>query len=221
MKSRELFKSLHTPIIMQRVFGYTVDVEATHRDRKRARIIKLAAINAEDPTDWINLQARVAPRTHTSASALVYNGFTPEELVNPNLPTEAEVIDQYLAWRSKLTNRTASGHNPETYDIPILEAAAARAGMTVRLGRRTVDLHSLAAQVYERNGWQVPLDERGFSNITSDQVSRLVNIPPEPKPHREAMHGVIWEREALERIIHRRSYFREFAQYAIPKHLFV
>ena len=42
---------------MGRVFGYTVDVETTHSDIEKARIIKLAAINATDPTDWINLQA--------------------------------------------------------------------------------------------------------------------------------------------------------------------
>lgn len=103
-----------------------------------------------------------------------------------------------------------AGQQP-AFDISFLKKAYEDNGLPWNLPYRTIDQHTLCyAHAIKA--------KQKIRQYNSDTIMEYVGLPPEPKPH-QAINGVIWEAEAINRLLHGTNLLTVFAQYEIPKHI--
>jgi DNA polymerase III epsilon subunit-like protein len=121
-----------------------------------------------------------------------------------------------MIWADHIEDKTIAGQNVD-FDINFLNESSARCGLSLSIGKRKVDQHSIVYADFLKRNIRPPL-KNGFSDLNSDLIMKYVGLPSEPKPHR-AINGARYEAEALSRLIYGRGMFDEFAGYTIPGYL--
>ncbi len=192
-----------------------VDVEASGLDFARHSILSIGAVDFSNPLRRLYVECRAFDGAELDDNSLKINGFTRSEATDVEKPSDREAIMKFKQWAEKCNDRTLAGHNT-SFDRDFLDAAARRYMIPWKFGFRTMDLHSVCyAHMLCRGD---PQTKENTSALTSDEVSRYVGIPSEPKPH-IAINGAIWEAEAFSRLIYARSLLKEFSGYVVPAHL--
>lgn len=190
-----------------------VDLEASGIDHDVHSILSIGAIDFMDPERQFYGECRIWDGAHIMEEALEVNGFTKEEITDPNKPTERELLEDLATWMEESENHTIAGQNPH-FDLLFLETAYQRNGMDIPLARRVIDLHSITFYHMVKRKIEPPLDNNR-SDLNSDAVMEYVGIPAEPHPH-NALNGALWEAEAFNRLFDEESLFEEFEEYPIP-----
>lgn len=183
----------------------------------RYSIIDIAAMEFENPSNFFHMECRMRDGAEVDKRALEYNGFTLEEITDPNKPSYEEAIRKFHNWTKSVKDRTISGQNVD-YDIAFMKEGYKIIGLEWDLGYRKVDQHSIVYSVAKRNNLIIPLTKDLTSNFGSDTIMEFVGIPAEPKPHK-APNGVIWEAEAMSRLIYGKSLLSRFKDFEVPKYL--
>jgi DNA polymerase III epsilon subunit-like protein len=192
-----------------------VDVEASGLSAERDSILSVGAFDIEDPTKRFYMECRVWDGAHINDEALAVNGFTREQCVDPNKPSEGEMITQFLEWTQHLSNRTISGQNP-SFDRDMLKAAAKRAGCSWDLAHRTLDSHTMCWMHMVKRGLTPPLDaQHRRSALDLDAALNYCGIPAEPEPH-NALTGALCHGEVISRLLFDKKLLPEFDQFPIP-----
>lgn len=194
-----------------------VDVETTGLDEKKHSIVSVGAVYLLKPEEQFYREARIWPGAEISDIALEINGFTKEQITDPNKLSQKQMLEEFLEWTSQFENLTILGENPR-FDLNFLNESFKREGLRFGLGYRTVDLHTLAYRELMRNVLTpIPLKNR-TSAVNMDFTLRYVGLPAEPKPH-NALTGAKLEAEAIHRLVYRTGLLKEFENYEIPEHL--
>ncbi|MEK6973643.1 MAG: 3'-5' exonuclease [Nanoarchaeota archaeon] len=193
-----------------------VDVETTGLDPKKHSIVSIGAIDFFNPENQFYEECRIFDNAEITQEALAINGFTEEQIKNPNKRPQREVIKQFLIWIVKFNYRTIAGQNP-SFDRDFLKSAAERFKLYWPLHHRTVDLHSLCYANYLKRGLLPPIKE-GMSNLSPSQIYIYVGLPEEKIPH-NGLLGAKMEAEAFSRLVYGKNLLQEFKQYEIPKYL--
>lgn len=136
-----------------------LDVETTGTDPVNHSIISLTAHDFFNPENRFHCECSVAPGCEIDEEALKVNGFTREQLARPELPTEAELVKHYSAWKETVYDQTIAGENP-WFDASFVREAAKRAGIEIHIGRRCVDLHTLSYFTHLVLGLEIPLEKK-------------------------------------------------------------
>jgi DNA polymerase III epsilon subunit-like protein len=192
-----------------------LDIEASGLNREKHSIVSFGALDLENPTNRFYAECRVWDGAHIEDDALAVNGFTREEITDPNKMTEAELIRNFIDWSKDLHNKTFAGQNV-SFDRDMAREAACRAHLDWNFAHRTIDSHSLAWMHMVKRGLVPPLDEAHHrSALDLDAILVYCGIPEEPTPH-NALTGAMCHAEVINRLLYGKKLLPEFDQYEIP-----
>ncbi len=193
-----------------------VDIEASGTDYAKHSIVSLGALDLEHPDNRLYLECRVWDGAHIDDDALAVNGFSREEVTDPNKMSEEELLRNFLAWAEGVRDRTLAGQNV-SFDRDFIKAACLRWGEEFPFAYRTLDTHSMAYLHMALRGITPPFDEEHRrSALNLDAVLNYVGIPDEPEPH-NALTGALSHAEVIHRLFYGRPLLPEFAQYPVPE----
>ncbi|MBI1968435.1 3'-5' exonuclease [Candidatus Woesearchaeota archaeon] len=193
-----------------------VDVETSGLDPQKNSILSIGAVEFHNPKNQFSVECRPFDGAEVSDGALRINGFTTESIFEPSKPTLELAIKKFLEWASCCLYKTLAGENP-SFDKEFLQASAERYTVEWKLGRRTVDLHSISYAKHLELG-KIPLLQNGISELRADATYSFVGIPEEPTPH-NALNGAKWEAEAFSRLLYGCGLFKEFQTFPVPDYL--
>jgi DNA polymerase III epsilon subunit-like protein len=192
-----------------------LDIEASGLNREKHSIVSLGALDLENPTNRFYAECRVWEGAHIDDDALEVNGFTKEEILDPNKMTEAELIRNFMDWSKDIHNRTMGGQNV-SFDRDMTREAAKRAHLDWNFAHRTIDSHTLAWMHMIKRGLTPPLDEvHHRSALDLDAVLVYCGIPEEPTPH-NALTGALCHAEVISRLLYNKKLLPEFEHLEIP-----
>jgi DNA polymerase III epsilon subunit-like protein len=190
-----------------------LDIETSGLYPEKNSIVSIGAVDFLNPEERFYEECRIWDGAEINPLAIEINGYSEEEIRDPNKKSEADIVKNFLDWAKTKENSTIAGQNP-SLDVGFIWSAAKRAGERSFLAKRVFDLHSVATYHILRRGLPIPLIDKK-TGIASDDIMKYVGIPPEPKPH-IAINGALWELEALYRLIYDKRLLEEFKQYKIP-----
>lgn len=190
-----------------------VDVESSGTEYGKHSIVSIGAIDFWDPTRQFYDECRMWDGADVMEEALLVNGFTKEEIIDPSKKTEAEIVQALLAFAGEMDDRTLAGQNV-SFDRDFLKAACLRAHIDWPLAHRTLDTHTLAWMHMVKRDLTPPV-ENHRSALNLDAVLNYVGIPDEPEPH-NALTGALCHAEVISRLLYDRPLLSEFKQYPIP-----
>lgn len=192
-----------------------LDIEGSGVNYEKNSIVSLGALDLDNPTNRFYAECRVWDGAHIEEEALAVNGFTREEILDPNKMTEAELMRNFIGWAQELKNRTFAGQNV-SYDRDMAKAAAHRAHLDWNFAHRTIDVHTLGWMHMVKRGLVPPLDEvHHRSALNLDALLIYCGIPEEPQPH-NALTGALCHAEVISRLLHNKKLLPEFTQFEIP-----
>ena len=194
-----------------------IDIEATGTNAHKHSILSIGAIDLKNPTNRFYGECQMWTGAHVMDDALLVNGFTVEQISDPDKMSESELVTQFMAWSQKLADRTPAGQNV-SFDRSYLEAACARAGVNFDLPFRTIDAHTLGVMHMIKRGLTPPFDhEHKHSALNLDGVMNYCGIPDEPDPH-NALTGALSHAEVVSRLLYDKKLLPEFSEFEIPWH---
>ncbi|MEX0917570.1 MAG: 3'-5' exonuclease [Candidatus Paceibacterota bacterium] len=192
-----------------------VDVEGSGTEPDIHSIVSIGALDLENPENRFYEECRIWDGAHIMEGALAVNGFTEAEITDPAKKTEGEIVTAFLEWSQHLGDRTLAGQNV-SYDRNMLQAAAARAGLSWDLAYRTIDTHSLCYMHMVKAGKTPPIDpQHRRSALNLDAVLNYCGIPEEPTPH-NALTGALCHGEVISRLLYGKALLPEFSEYPMP-----
>ncbi len=193
-----------------------IDVETTGLDPKKNSIVSIGAIDFSNPQYQFYQECKIWDGAEIADEALAINGFTREQITNPNKKTLEQTMRDLIKWMSPIEDQTLAGENP-SFDRDFLINSFLRYNLNQRLGHRTIDLHSLAYSHHLKRKVQIPL-KKSRTDLNTDKILNYVGLPSEPKPH-HALTGAKMEAEAFSRLIYGKSLLEEFKDFPIPDYL--
>jgi DNA polymerase III epsilon subunit-like protein len=192
-----------------------LDIEGSGVNYEKNSIVSIGALDLDNPANRFYAECRVWDGAHIEEEALAVNGFTREEILDPNKMSEAELVRNFIAWSKDMHNRTLAGQNV-SYDRDMAKAAAHRAHLDWNFAHRTIDVHTLCWMHMIKRGLVPPMDEEHHrSALNLDAVLTYCGIPEEPQPH-NALTGALCHAEVISRLLHNKKLLPEFTQFEIP-----
>lgn len=190
-----------------------VDVEASGTEYHKHSIVSIGALELQNPTRQFYGECRIWNGAHIMDDALEVNGFTREEITDPNKKTEGEIVKEFLEWAGEAEEHTLVGQNV-SFDRDFLKAAAERAHINWPLAYRSIDTHTLCYMHMIKRGIKIPLKNKR-STLNLDAVLNYVGIPSEPEPH-NALTGALSHAEVAHRLLYDKPLLNEFKEFPIP-----
>lgn len=191
-----------------------VDVEASGTEPSKHSIVSVGALDLKNPANRFYEECRIWDGAHVMDEALGVNGFTKEQINDPDKQSEGDLTHAFLHWSDALEERTLAGQNV-SFDRDFLKAAAHRAGHTDwPFAYRTIDVHTLCYMHIVTHGMQPPAVHKR-SALDLDAVLNYVGIPEEPMPH-NALTGALSHAEVISRLLYGRKLLPEFTQFELP-----
>lgn len=161
-----------------------LDVETSGTDPEVHSLISIGAVDWNSDAEFY-ICGKVWDGAEISDEALAVNGFTREQITNPDygVPFPSEMLayfERWVRWLYPEGQVVAAGHNVGSFDMQFLKP------MTC-WSHRSVDLHSIAFAVMGQS-------------LKADAIYRALGMPEEPKPH-NALTGAKWEKSALKKLV--------------------
>lgn len=192
-----------------------IDVEASGTNYEKHSIVSIGAIDIDRPDNRFYGECRIWDGAHIMEGALDVNGFTEAEVMDPDKPSEAELLIDFLTWSDGFSDRTLAGQNV-SFDRDMLKSASERAGQNWSLAYRTLDTHTMCWMHMIKAGYLPPIDqEHKRSALNLDAILNYCGIPSEPDPH-NALTGALSHAEVISRLLYDSKLLPEFEQYDIP-----
>lgn len=194
------------------------DVETTGIDEDKYSIVSLGAVYFENPQDTFYEECKIWNGAEISDRALEINGFTKEEITDPEKPSPGEVLKDLIRWSGSAEDRTIAGENP-SFDTDFLEETAKRNNIDWSFGHRTLDLHSVANAHLRSRGLKPPTKNRR-SDMDLNKTLEYVGIPENCRSEEHnALEDAKLEAEAFSRLINGENLLEEYEDYGIPLYL--
>lgn len=190
-----------------------LDTELSGLEPSKHSLVSVGAYDFNNPKNFFYEECRVFDGAHIMDEALAVNGFTKEQVMDKNKPSDREVVLHFLAWVSEINEQTIAGQNPST-DRDFIKATCERNHLNWPLAHRVIDLHSICYYHMLEKGITPPQKNK-HSGLDLDLILEYVGLSPEPKPH-NALMGAKLETECFSRIINNTFCFGEFSQFPIP-----
>jgi DNA polymerase III epsilon subunit-like protein len=192
-----------------------IDIEASGVDYKKHSIVSIGALDFSNPTNRFYGECQIWPGAHIMDEALKVNGFTKDQITDPNKKSEAELVQEFMEWSQHMSDRTLTGQNV-SFDRDILKSACDRANLPWDFAHRTIDTHTLCFMHMIKRGLTPPFDpQHRRSALNLDTILNYCGIPEEPKPH-NALTGAMSHTEVTSRLLHDKKLLPEFSQFEIP-----
>ena len=193
-----------------------VDVETTGIYAEKNSIVSIGAVDFSRPENQFYEECRIWDGAEITDEALGVNGFTREEIMDPNKQSLKEVITKFINWTEGIEDKTLAGENP-SFDMDFLKNSAEKYGIEWSLGRRSIDLHSVSYSNHLRKNLKIPM-KNNRTDLNLDKTLIYVGLLEEQKPH-NALVGAKMEAEAFSRLVYEKNLFEEFKKFEIPDYL--
>lgn len=192
-----------------------LDIEASGTNYEKHSIVSIGALDFKNPSNQFYDECKVWDGAHIDDGALEVNGFTKEEIIDPNKKTEGEIVKAFIAWAMEIDDHTLLGQNP-SFDRDFVLHACYRNHLEFPFPYRTLDTHSLAYIHMIKAGKKPPFDEEKHRTaLNLDTVLNYVGIPDEPQPH-NALTGAMSHAEVASRLLYDKKLLPEFDKFNIP-----
>lgn len=173
------------------------------RSHDRHGIVQIGAVDIPTGQSFYG-RCRLREGAEVDPSALAVNGLTMEEITDPSLPTEAELLAEFSSWSRMVAGsdpRLLGGINPR-FDLDFLAACMRHANMDLKqtpFARRTISVEELVvAEAYRRS---LPIPGKGFD---TDKNYIVLGLPVEPRPH-NAYVGALYSARAIDELMPSRT----------------
>ena len=193
-----------------------LDCETTGLYPRKNSIVSIGAVEFYNSNNMFYEECKICEGAEIEQKALDINGFTKEQITDPNKKSLEQILTNFLKWIEPCSNITLAGENPR-FDIDFLNAATDMYGIRFRFGHRSIDLHSLCIAHHMKRGIILPL-KNNKSDLNTDKILNYVGLPEEPKPH-HALTGAKMEAEAFSRLIYGKNLLDEFSKFDVPRYL--
>ncbi len=198
-----------------------VDVETTGVDFLKNSIVSIGALDFSKPENQFYEECRIWEGAEINEEALKINGFSREQIINPEKISLEETVKKFIDWAKNIEDKTFAGENP-VFDYIFLRTSAQKYNLPWNFGRtegtgRSVDLHSLCYSNYLKRKLIPPM-KNGRTDLNTNKILQYVGLPEEPNPH-NALTGAKMEAEAFSRLIYGRGLLKEFGKFQIPDYL--
>ena len=190
-----------------------VDTETTGIDSDRHSIVSIGAVDFLHPERRFYEECRIWDGAIISDEALAINGYTREQVTDPNKQSVEELLRRFVTWVEESEGHTVMGQNP-IFDLSFLDESAERYHIQLPFPHRSLDQHSICFAHMIARGITPPTIKK-HSGLNSDLIMEYVGIPSEPKPH-IAINGALYEAEAFSRLLYGKNLLPEFAEYPVP-----
>lgn len=194
-----------------------VDVETTGMDPNRCAVVNIGAVDLDNPENRFYEECCVPEEAEFQEFVVEYCGVTEEEVKSKLRKDQKEVFNLFEKWLETVEDHTIGGQNIR-FDINFLDMMRERIGKTLPFGHRFIDMHTICYYHMKKRGLEVPL-KNGMTDLNTDKVMNYVGIPCEPKPHKKAITGAIYEAEAFSRLFYGKNLLEEFKEYPVPEYL--
>jgi len=192
-----------------------VDIEATGTNYEKHSIVSIGALDLYDPENQFYRECRIWNGAHIEDEAMEVNGFSKEEITDPQKIIEGEAVKEFLDWSKNLPDKTLAGQNV-SFDRDFLKAAAERIGLDWKLAYRTIDTHTMCYTHMIKRGIEPPFDKKHKrSALDLDKILNYIGIPDEPEPH-NALTGALSHAECISRLLYDKKMLDLFNKYPIP-----
>lgn len=192
-----------------------IDIEASGVNHSKHSIVSIGALDFDNPNNRFYDECRIWDGAHIMDEALEVNGFTEEQITDPNKQSEADLVQSFMEWSQHMSDRTLVGQNV-SFDRDMLKTACDRANIPWDLAHRTIDTHSLCWMHMVKSGVIPPIDpQHRRSALNLDVVLNYCGIPSEPEPH-NALTGALCHAEVTARLLYDKKFLPEFNQFEIP-----
>lgn len=195
-----------------------VDIETSGLNPETYSILSIGAVDFQNPERQFYGECKMWEGALLAHESLAVNGFTEEQIQDPEKKTVDELMVEFKVWLDAITEVTLVGHNV-AFDRDFMNIAFRRAGINWRFASRTIDTHTLGYADYIKKGLTLPEKNR-HTDITLDTILKHVGLPTEAKPH-NALSGAKGEAEATSRLLYGTNLLNEFERYPVPEHLLV
>lgn len=190
-----------------------VDAEFSGLDAEKDSIVSIGAVEFENPKNQFYGECRIWKGAHVNEEALAVNGFTVEQINDPQKQTDEELIKAFIEWSKSCKEHTFAGQNPAT-DWDFMRDTAKRYHIDWFFAHRTIDQHSLCYMHMIKQGINPPVINNR-TDLSSDTIMKYVGLPAEIHPH-NALNGAKIEAEAMSRLLYDKNILPEFEKYPIP-----
>lgn len=188
------------------------DIEASGLDYRKHSLLSIGAIELEHPERQFYGECRMWGGASIMDDALVVNGFTTEECIDPKKHTLKELMERFIHFVEQCEDKTLAGQNV-SFDRDFLNDSLARSSIGWHFSFRTLDLHSMAYMDALKRGLPIPRkNER--TDFSLDAILNYLGLPEEPKPH-HALNGAKYEAEAFSRLLYGKNLLPEFVEFPI------
>ncbi len=184
-----------------------LDVETTGLNPQKNAIVSIAAMDFSNPKNFFYEECRIWEGAEITQEALNVNGFTHEQVVHSNKKSQSEILTALFEWMAPVSDQTIAGQNVH-FDLGFLNASLEREKLANRVGKRIVDMHSLAYTHCLRHNKEIPLQYQR-SNLNTTAIFKLVGLPSQPSPH-HALTDVKMTAEAISRLVFQKNLLEEF-----------
>lgn len=192
-----------------------VDTETSGTNPEKHSILSIGALDFENPKNEFYYECRIWEGAHVEDEALEINGFSLQEIRNPELPSEGELVANFIAWATDTRGWNYVGQNP-SFDLKFMEAACRRSHHDFPFPHRSIDTHTLCYMHMVTHGATPPFNrDKHRSDLSLDAILRYVGIPEEPRPH-NALTGARCHAEVTSRLLYSKSLLPDFEMYPIP-----
>lgn len=160
-----------------------IDLETTGIDPQTTSIVSLGAVDYDTGDEFYG-ECRISANSIVTDEALKINGFTMEQITDPQKQSAVQLYQKFVKWASSRSTMLA-GHNIAGFDLQYLKEIhkKQRKIKEFPFHFRTVDLHSLG---YQRFG----------KSYSMTRICQLLEIEPEPEIH-NALTGAKKEYECF------------------------
>ena len=190
-----------------------LDIETSGLDPERASILSIGALDTENITDEFYGECRVWDGAEVSDESLAICGFSATQAADPSKKTEAELIEEFVAWVNAKSDKTIVGQN-SSFDRDFTRAACRRAGIPFPFAHRTIDTHSLVWLHMVQRGITPPI-KHGNSALSLTAALEYCGLPEELKPH-NALNGAYAHAEVFSRIAYTKNILPVYSSFEIP-----
>lgn len=155
-----------------------IDIETTGIDREKCGILSIGAIALDGMNTFY--QECNPGNVLVTEDAMAINGQKIRDIKNRKV-SSCQAVTFFVSWALQRENPILAGYNLASFDVMFLHKAwNGTFNMDWPLGRRFVDIHSIAYGAWDKS-------------FSSDGLSRRLGIEPEKKPH-NALSGAIQAR---------------------------
>jgi DNA polymerase III epsilon subunit-like protein len=149
------------------------DVETTGLVPGKNVIVSIGAVDYDSGAEFYG-ECRIYPDSVVDQQALDVNGFTLEQITDPNKPLPHELYAQFDEWAQSVKKgdekQLLGGQQIGSFDSQFLQVLCKNADLKWRFGHRSIDLHSVVYSIVRQS-------------FTVDETLIQLGIGAEPKPH--------------------------------------